>query len=122
MDSITRNFLELYFEAIDDQEEAEKLSSTDQENDPEDLRNIIIKKIKRKKADLKIESGKILKEKVIELIKKKETDSTKEEDTKHYAIAARKLGSLDEQDIQSIKKDAELLEDIGKILKSKNES
>ena len=39
-----------------------------------------------------------------------------------YSIAARKLGSLDEQDIQSIKKDAELLEDIGKLLQSKNES
>ena len=76
----------------------------------------IMQMIKKQKAEIKIENGKILKERVLELIKKRDAVKEPEPDEKHYAIAARKLGKLESDDIESIKKDSMLLKDIGKLI------
>lgn len=116
----TQNFLELYFEAIDENIETVAGELKEAGIDPEESENRVMQMIKRKKAQIKIEKGLQLKIRVEEMIKAR--PDRREAVEAKYSIAARKLGSLDEQDIQSIKKDAELLEDIGKLLKSKNES
>lgn len=118
----TLNFLALYFDAIDENIEEAVGELKEAGIDPEESENRVMQMIKRKKAQIKIEKGQQLKTKVEEIIKAKTSTGKPETVEAKYSIAARKLGSLDEQDIQSIKKDAELLEDIGKLLKSKNES
>ena len=111
-----RNFLELYFEAIDENIEEVVGELKDAGINTEEAQNKILQMIKQKKAEIKIESGKILKERVLELIKKSDTVKEPEMDEKHYSIAARKLGKLESEDIESIKKDSILLKDIGKLI------
>ena len=116
MNQKTQNFLDLYFDAIDENidEVVEELKSAG--NDPAETHNKILYMIKQKKAELKIEKGKILKARVEELIKSKPETPLSIVKEERYAIAARKLGTLDKEDIESIKKDGELLEDIGILL------
>ena len=119
----TLNFLALYFNAIDENIEEAVGELKEAGIDPEESENRVMQMIKKKKAEIKIEKGKELKTKVEEIIKAKTSSGKSETVEAKYSIAARKLGSLDEQDIQSIKKDAELLDEIGKIVgKGKNES
>ena len=119
----TLNFLALYFDAIDENIEEAVGELKEAGIDPEESENRVMQMIKKKKAEIKIEKGKELKTKVEEIIKAKTSSGKPETVEAKYSIAARKLGSLDEQDIQSIKKDAELLEEIGKLVsKGKNES
>jgi len=116
MNQKTQNFLDLYFDAIDENidDVVEELKSAG--NDPEETHNKILYMIKQKKAELKIEKGKILKARIEELIKSKLETPISIVKEERYAIAARKLGILDSNDIQIIKKDSELLEDIGTLL------
>lgn len=119
----TLNFLALYFDAIDENIEEAVGELKEAGIDPEASENRVMQMIKRKKAQIKIAKGKELKTKVEEIIKAKTSSGKPETVEAKYSIAARKLGSLDEQDIQSIKKDAELLDEIGKLVsKGKNES
>lgn len=116
MNQKTQNFLDLYFDAIDENidDVVEELKSAG--NDPAETQNKILYMIKQKKAELKIEKGKILKARIEELIKSKPETPLSIAKEERYAIAARKLGTLDKEDIESIKKDGELLEDIGLLL------
>jgi hypothetical protein len=116
MNQKTQNFLDLYFDAIDENidEVVEELKSAG--NDPAETHNKILFMIKQKKAEFKIEKGKILKARVEELIKSKPETPLSLVKEERYTIAARKLGTLDKEDIESIKKDGELLEDIGTLL------
>ena len=71
MNQKTQNFLDLYFDAIDENidDVVEELKSAG--NDPEETHNKILYMIKQKKAELKIEKGKFLKARIEELIKSK---------------------------------------------------
>ena len=112
----TINFLELYFEALEENIEETQAELKAAGMDLEKTNNKILQMIKQKKAEIKIENGKVLKERVLELIKKSDTIKEPETDEKHYAIAARKLGKLESEDIEAIKKDSNLLKDIGKLI------
>lgn len=115
------NFLDLYFDGIDENIDEVAGELKDAGIDPDQSQNRIMQMIKQKKADIKIERGKKLKARVEKIIKSKPEQSDSKVNEERYAIAARKLGSLDQADIQSIKKDAELLEDIGKLLGDGND-
>jgi polyhydroxyalkanoate synthesis regulator phasin len=116
MNARERNFIQLYFEVMAEniEEISEQLLETG--INAEESRDRVLNLIKQQKAELKIENGKVLKERVLELIKKTDTVNESAADEKHYAIAARKLGALESEDIESIKKDSILLKDIGKLI------
>lgn len=116
MNAREMNFLHLYFEMLDEniEEISEQLLETGINSAAS--RNRVLDLIKQQKAEIKIEKGKILKTKVLELIKKSDVVKESEADEKVYAIAARKLGKLESDDIISIKKDSVLLKDIGKLI------
>lgn len=116
MKSSARNFLDLFFEAIDENIEEMVGELKDAGTDPEESEKRILQMIKQKKAELKIEKGKKLKARIEELIKSKPETPISMVKEERYAIAARKLGALDSDDIEVIKKDSELLEDIGTLL------
>lgn len=111
-----KNFIDLYFEAVDENIDEVIRDLKNSGLDPEEAEQNIMQMIKKQKAEIKIENGKILKERVLELIKKIDAVKEPEPDEKHYAIAARKLGKLERDDIESIKKDSILLKDIGKLI------
>lgn len=111
-----KNFIDLYFEAVDENIDEVIRALKNSGIDPEESEQKIMQMIKKQKAEIKIENGKILKERVLELIKKRDAVKEPEPDEKHYAIAARKLGKLERDDIESIKKDSILLKDIGKLI------
>lgn len=111
-----KNFIDLYFEAVDENIDEVIRELKNSGIDPEESEQKIMQMIKKQKAEIKIENGKILKERVLELIKKRDAVKEPEPDEKHYAIAARKLGKLERDDIESIKKDSILLKDIGKLI------
>lgn len=111
-----KNFIDLYFEAVDENIDEVIRDLKNSGLDPEEAEQNIMQMIKKQKAEIKIENGKILKERVLELIKKRDAVKEPEPDEKHYAIAARKLGKLERDDIESIKKDSILLKDIGKLI------
>ncbi|MDY0082635.1 MAG: hypothetical protein RBR74_05580, partial [Ignavibacteriaceae bacterium] len=109
MNPATKNFLQLFFDAIDENIQQVIRELKEEGIDTEESENRIKIMIKKKKAELKIERGKILKEKVEEILKAQPEETKSETIEERYSIAARKLGSLDQEDILSIKKDAELL-------------
>lgn len=111
-----KNFIDLYFEAVDENIDEVIRELKNSGIDPEESEQKIMQMIKKQKAEIKIENGKILKERVLELIKKRDAVKEPEPDEKHYAIAARKLGKLERDDIESIKKDSILLKHIGKLI------
>lgn len=111
-----KNFIDLYFEAVDENIDEVIRDLKNSGLDPEEAEQNIMQMIKKQKAEIKIENGKILKERVLELIKKRDAVKEPEPDEKHYAIAARKLGKLERDDIESIKKDSILLKEIGKLI------
>lgn len=111
-----KNFIDLFFEAVDGNIDEVIRELKNSGIDPEESEQKIMQMIKKQKAEIKIENGKILKERVLELIKKRDAVKEPEPDEKHYAIAARKLGKLERDDIESIKKDSILLKDIGKLI------
>lgn len=116
MNQKTQNFLDLFFEAVDENidEVVEELKSAGM--DPEETQIKILDMIKAKKAELKKERGKRLKARVEEVIQKTIDLPIEAENEERYAIAARKLGALDKGDVEIIKKDAKLLDDIGEIV------
>lgn len=111
-----KNFIDLYFEAVDENIDEVIRELKNSGIDPEESERKIMQMIKKQRAEIKIENGKILKERVLELIKKRDAVKEPEPDEKHYAIAARKLGKLESDDIESIKKDSILLKEIGKLI------
>lgn len=121
MNQKTQNFLDLYFEAIDENidEVVEELKSAG--IDPEETQMKILYLIKEKKAELKIERGKRLKARVEELMQKRNDLPIEAESEKRLAIAARNLTELSEDDIATIKKDAALLDEMEKIIDGKKD-
>ena len=111
-----KNFIDLYFEAVDENIDEVIRELKNSGIDPEESERKIMQMIKKQRAEIKIENGKILKERVLELIKERDAVKEPELDEKHYAIAARKLGKLESDDIESIKKDSILLKEIGKLI------
>lgn len=111
-----KNFIDLYFEAVDENIDEVIRELKNSGIDPEESERKIMQMIKKQRAEIKIENGKILKERVLELIKERDAVKEPELDEKHYAIAARKLGKLERDDIESIKKDSILLKEIGKLI------
>lgn len=112
----TQNFLELYFDAIDENIETVIGELNDAGIDPDQSQNRIMQMIKQKKADIKIESGKILRERVQEFIKKKFDSLHTADMDETLAVAYRKLEGLDNDDALMIKKDAALLNEIDKLI------
>lgn len=111
-----RIFINLFFEAVDENIDEVIAELKNAGINPEESEQKIMLMVKKQKAKLKIESGKQLKARVAEIIKLSANQTDTKVTEERYAIAARKLGAFDQNDIQSIKKDAELLEDIGKLL------
>jgi hypothetical protein len=123
MNTTTRNFVKLYFEAIDENIDEVVGELKDAGIDPEESQNKIIYMIKQKKAEIKIERGKKLKVRIQEVLKKKFDSLKISEPDKVFALAYRKLGKLNPEDEAMIKKDAALLEEIEKIIsESKDET
>lgn len=110
------NFAGFFFDITDVDIETMKSELSDAglntEHSEQNIQNII----KKHKAEIKIENGKKMQARVIELIKKKDEINTPVNLDEHIALAARKLGKLDEEDISIIKKDSALLKDIGKLI------
>jgi rRNA maturation endonuclease Nob1 len=123
MNTTTRNFVKLYFEAIDENIDEVVGELRDAGIDPVESQKRILRVIKQERAKIKIEKAKRLKERIQDAIKKK-VDSLKISETdKIYALAYRKLGKLNPEDEAMIKKDAALLEEIEKIIsESKDET
>src|SRR5574338_394076 len=121
MNQKTQNFLDLFFEAVDENidEVVEELKSAGM--DPEETQIKILQMIKEKKAELKIERGKRLKARVEELIQKRLDLPIEAESEKRLALAARKLTELSDNDIVTIKKDAALLDEMEKIISGKKD-
>ena len=111
-----KNFLELYFEAIDENIDEVTGELEDAGIDPGESQNRIMQIIKQKKVDIKLEKAKILKERVQEFIKKKFDTLLPAEMDKTLAVAYRKLEGLDNDDELMIKKDAALLNEIDKLI------
>ncbi len=111
-----KNFLELYFEAIDENIDEVTGELEDAGIDTGESQNRIMQIIKQKKADIKLEKAKILKERVQEFIKKKFDTLLPAEMDKTLAVAYRKLEGLDNDDELMIKKDAALLNEIDKLI------
>lgn len=111
-----KNFLELYFEAIDENIDEVTGELEDAGIDTGESQNRIMQIIKQKKADIKLEKAKILKERVQEFIKKKFDTLLPAEMDKTLAVAYRKLEGLDNDDELMIKKDAALLIEIDKLI------
>ena len=111
-----KNFLELYFEAIDENIDEVTGELKDAGIDTGESQNRIMQIIKQKKADIKLEKAKILKERVQEFIKKKFDTLLPAEMDKTLAVAYRKLEGLDNDDELMIKKDAALLNEIDKLI------
>lgn len=110
------NFLDLYFEAIDENIDEVTGELKDAGIDPGDSQNRIMQIIKQKKADIKLEKGKILKERVQEFIKKKFDTLLPADMDETLAVAYRKLEGLNNDDELMIKKDAALLNEIDKLI------
>ena len=110
------NFLELYFEAIDENIDEVTGELEDAGIDTGESQNRIMQIIKQKKADIKLEKAKILKERVQEFIKKKFDTLLPADMDKTLAVAYRKLEGLDNDDELMIKKDAALLIEIDKLI------
>lgn len=119
----TKNFLKLYFDAIDENIDEVKRGLKDSDIDPEESEQRIMQMIKQKNAEIKIERGKRLKAKVEKIIRKNSMDNNPAELDKHLALAARKLDKLSESDILTIKKNNALLDDINHLIsKESNEA
>lgn len=112
----TLNFLEIYFEAIDENIDEVVGKLKDSGIDPEESQNRIMQKIKQKKAEIKIEKGKKLKERVKELIKKKFELIEPTILDENLALAYRNLSGLNSDEKLMIKKDAALLDEIEKLI------
>lgn len=115
----TLNFLEIYFEAIDENIDEVAGELKDTGIDPEESQNRIMQKIKEKKAEIKIEKGKQFKASVLKIIDKVQNQNKVYEETSEYRIAARKLGTLDKQDEVEIKKNEMILDEISKLIAPK---
>jgi hypothetical protein len=115
----TLNFLEIYFEAIDENIDEVAGELKDSGIDPEESQNRIMQKIKQKKAEIKIEKGKQFKASVLKIIDKVQNQNKVYEETSEYRIAARKLGTLDKQDEVEIKKNEMILDEISKLIAPK---
>lgn len=115
----TLNFLELYFEAIDENIDEVVGQLRESGIDPEESQNRIMQKIKQKKAEIKIAKGKQFKASVLQIIDKVQNQNKEYEETPVFRIAARKLGKLDKQDESEIKKNEIILNEISKLLDPK---
>ena len=111
-----KNFLELYFEAIDENIDEVTGELEDAGIDTGESQNRIMQIIKQKKADIKLEKAKILKERVQEFIKKKFDTLLPADMDETLAVAYRKLEGLNNDDELMIKKDAALLNEIDKLI------
>ena len=116
MNARESNFIQLYFEMMAEniEEISEQLIATG--INPEESKNRVLNLIKEQKAELKIERGKELQLRVEEIVKASNAEPAQKVNEPRYALAARKLGKLDEEDINNIKKDGALLEQIGKLI------
>jgi len=121
MNARERNFIQLYFEIMAEniEEISEQLLETG--INAEESKERVLNLIKQQKAEIKIDNGKIMQARVLELVKKKDENNIPDKLEEHIAIAARKLGRLDQEDINNIKRDAALLKDIGKIINGGND-
>lgn len=116
MTSRMNNFLELYFEALEENIEEVKTELRKTGIDREESRNKVLNLINKKKAELKIERGRELQLRVEEIVKASQPEPAQNVNEPKYSLAARKLGKLDKEDIANIKKDGALLEEIGKLI------
>lgn len=116
MNARESNFIQLYFEMMAEniEEISEQLIATG--INPEESKNRVLNLIKEQKAELKIERGKELQLRVEEIVKASNAEPAQKVNEPRYALAARKLGKLDEADVNNIKKDGALLEQIGKLI------
>ena len=110
------NFLDLYFEAIDENIDEVIGELNEAGIDPDQSQNRIMQMIRQKKAALKMEKGKQLKARVENIIKKMIDIPPTDISDERIALAARKLEDLSKEDIITIKKDTALLNEIEKLI------
>lgn len=84
--------------------------------DPEQSEARIKYLIKKTKAQIKIEKGKILQEKIKNVIREKVDYLLPQKEAGLLAVQFRKMDKIDREDIETIKKDKALLNDIEKII------
>lgn len=120
MDRRTMNFIDLYFESLDENIEEVKKDLSDAGIDLGNLENGIIQSIKKAKAEIKIEKGKEFKTTALKVIHKVQLQNKEFEETPEFRIAARNLGKLDKQDENEIKKNEMILKELDKILNQDN--
>lgn len=114
----TLNFLELYFEAIDENIEEVLGDLNDAGIDAAESQNRLLQLIKHKKANLKIDKAKKVKEKVQNLLKNNPAVLIVKEPGESLALAYRKLGKLSPEEEAMIKKDSALLDEIEETIKN----
>lgn len=118
MDNISRaiNFIDLYLESIDDNIDAIKSELIKAGIDPEYSEERIMDLIKQNKAEIKIEKGRILKQKVLNKLKEASNLILPDETESRLAVQFRKLEKLDAEDEKEIKKNEALLSEIDKLI------
>lgn len=121
MNARERNFIQLYFEMMAENIEEISEQLLEAGIKPDESKERVLDLIKKQKAEIKIENGKKMQARVIELIKKKDDTDKPVNLDEHIALAARKLGELDKEDINNIKKDSALLKDIGNLINGGND-
>lgn len=114
MDRRTMNFIDLYFESLDENIEEVKEDLSEAGIDLENLMNNVNQMIKKAKADIKIEKGRILRNAAIKIIDRVQNNDYQQ--TPAFRIAARNLGKLDKQDEEEIKKNEIILNELDKII------
>ncbi len=83
--------------------------------DPVESQQKTLKMIKQKKAEIKLEKGKIFKATALKVIDRVQNENKEFEETPVFKIAARNLGKLDKQDEDEIKKNEMILKELGKM-------
>lgn len=114
MDRRTQNFLYLYFAVIDENAEEIKKQLEDEGIDIKNLEDDIKELIKKTKAEIKIEKGKIFKANALKVIDRVQNQNKEFEETPAFKIAARNLGKIDKQDEAEIKKNEMILKELDK--------
>lgn len=110
------NFLDLYFESMDDNIETVISELREAGIDPEQSEINIKQLIKQNKAEIKLEKGRILKEKVLNKIKEAADVILTSDMESRLVVQFRKLGKLAEEDKKEIKKNEALLSEIEKLI------
>lgn len=115
MNRRTMNFIDLYFESLDENIDEVKKELSNTGIDLKSLEEKIDHLIKHTKAEIKIEKGKKFKSDALKVINRVQKQNKGYEETTEFKMAARNLEKLDKQDEVEIKKNEDILKELGKL-------